>query len=405
MTLNYDLPCIRHRMYDGRFGLERETLRVDANDVLAQTPHPFGDNPNISRDFCENQVEIITGVADSAHEVVEQLRQFHRYVTETLRTLDSGAEHLWLYSNPPRISGEDEIPIAEFTGHLRQKSAYRKYLARKYGKKKMLFSGIHCNYSFDDELVSGSFAEAGGGFDSLQAYKDALYLSLAQRLAKYSWLLVYLTAASPLCDDSFVNYAEVGSKYASMRCSEIGYWNDFVPVLSYDDTFAYAKSIQNYIDSRQIMSISELYYPIRLKPRGENNIDNLVLRGVNHIELRMFDVNPLSDVGIFEQDIEFVQLLILYLMSLDDAPFGEVEQTDAVTNMKQAALRDDESILIIDGQRKTKIKQAAGEVLDGMEAFFQSTAAPEWVFQQIEYQRDKLKFPEKRYAERLAAGY
>lgn len=402
MTFNYELPCIKHRMYDGRFGLERETLRVDENDVLAQTPHPFGDNPNISRDFCENQVEIITDVADSAHEVVEQLRQFHDYVTETLHTLASGAEHLWLYSNPPPISGEDEIPIAEFTGALRQKSTYRKYLARKYGKKKMLFSGIHCNYSFHDELILESFAYSG--FDSLQAYKDAVYLSLAQRLARYSWLLVYLTAASPVCDKSFVNEEAVRRKYSSMRCSEIGYWNDFVPVLSYDNTFEYAKSIQHYIDEQKIMSISELYYPIRLKPRGENSIDNLVLRGVNHIELRMFDVNPLNDVGIFEQDIEFVQLLILYLMSLDDVPFGAHEQTDAVNNMKNAALFDDDRIFIIDGQRSTNIKIAAGEVLDKMETFFRSTDAPSWVWQQLGYQREKLIVPEKRYAEIVAVS-
>lgn len=404
MTLNENLPCIKRRMYDGRFGLERETLRVDEQNRLAQTPHPFGDNPNISRDFCENQVEIITDVADSAHEVVEQLLQFHNYVTQTLRTLDSGAEHLWLYSNPPQISGENEIPIAEFTGAQQQKSAYRKYLARKYGKKKMLFSGIHCNYSFHDELISESFKELGGGFESLQAYKDALYLSLAQRLTQYSWLLVYLTAASPVCDESFWEGVS-HRRYSSMRCSEIGYWNDFVPVLSYDNAFEYAKSIQNYIDSQQIMSISELYYPIRLKPKGENSIDNLVLRGVNHIELRMFDVNPLSDIGIFEQDIEFVQLLILYLMSLDDAPFGAREQTDAVINMKQSALFDDEHIFIIDGECKTNIKTAAGEVLDEMEAFFRSADAPEWVWQQLAYQREKLQFPEKRYAEVVAAGY
>lgn len=403
MTLNYNLPCIKHRMYDGRFGLERETLRVDENNALAQTPHPFGDNPNISRDFCENQVEIITDVADSAHEVAEQLRTFHNYVVQTLLTLESGAEHLWLSSNPPPISGENEIPIAEFTGALRQKSAYRKYLARKYGKKKMLFSGIHCNYSFHDELINEAFQDSG--FDSLQAYKDAIYLSLAQRLTKYSWLLVYLTAASPVCDDSFVNYAEIGSKYASMRCSEIGYWNDFVPVLAYDNTFEYAKSLQNYIDSGQIMSISEFYYPIRLKPKGENTIENLVLRGVNHIELRMFDVNPLSDIGIFEQDIEFVQLLIVYLMSLEYVAFGEQEQIDAVSNMKNAALFDDESIFIIDGQRRTNIKTAAGEVLDAMERFFRLANAPHRVFCQLEYQREKLQFPEKRYAALVAVGH
>ena len=42
--------------YKGKFGLERETLRVDINGRLAQTPHPFTEDGNITRDFCENLV-------------------------------------------------------------------------------------------------------------------------------------------------------------------------------------------------------------------------------------------------------------------------------------------------------------------------------------------------------------
>lgn len=36
--------------YKGKFGIERETLRVDKNSRLAQTLHPF-DDENLSRDF------------------------------------------------------------------------------------------------------------------------------------------------------------------------------------------------------------------------------------------------------------------------------------------------------------------------------------------------------------------
>lgn len=397
MTLNYDIPGIRQHMYNGSFGLERETLRVDANGALAQTAHPFGDVPNISRDFCENQVEIITDVANSARSAVNQLKNFHVFTAKRLLGLDSGKEYIWPFSNPPRISGEDEIPIAEFSGDLRQKSAYRQYLSRKYGKKKMLFSGIHCNYSFSDELIFESFRDSG--FESIQSYKDSLYLSLAKRLTKYSWLLVYLTAASPVCDDSFVSYADVGSKYASARCSEIGYWNNFVPVLSYDSIFEYAKSIQNYIDNQNLISISELYYPIRLKPKGENSVENLVLGGVNHIELRMLDVNPLTSVGIFEQDVDFVQLLILYLMSLSCDEFGESEQAAAVQNMKNSAEFNDNEIFIIDQNGKKNIKIAAIEILNEMSEFFSSLSAPNEVFGLIEYQLSKLRLPKNRYAD------
>ena len=50
--------------YAGKFGIERETLRVDSQGKLAQTPHPFGSDEHITRDFCENQIELITPVCN-----------------------------------------------------------------------------------------------------------------------------------------------------------------------------------------------------------------------------------------------------------------------------------------------------------------------------------------------------
>ena len=41
-------------LFTGKFGLEKECIRVDAKGKMAQTPHPFGNNPKISRDFRQN---------------------------------------------------------------------------------------------------------------------------------------------------------------------------------------------------------------------------------------------------------------------------------------------------------------------------------------------------------------
>ena len=38
--------------FDGNFGLEKESLRVDEKGFLAHTSHPFLENKNIDRDFC-----------------------------------------------------------------------------------------------------------------------------------------------------------------------------------------------------------------------------------------------------------------------------------------------------------------------------------------------------------------
>ncbi|MBR2729839.1 MAG: hypothetical protein IKD92_08270, partial [Lachnospiraceae bacterium] len=55
-------------------GLERESLRITkADGRIAQTGHPFGDDPHFSRDFAESQLEIITPVADSTEELFQIL--------------------------------------------------------------------------------------------------------------------------------------------------------------------------------------------------------------------------------------------------------------------------------------------------------------------------------------------
>ena len=54
-----------NEIISGNFGIEREALRVDESGNLVTTDHPeiFGDkseNPYITTDFSESQVEVIT---------------------------------------------------------------------------------------------------------------------------------------------------------------------------------------------------------------------------------------------------------------------------------------------------------------------------------------------------------
>ena len=182
---------VKQHILQAEFGLERESLRVTVDGTLAQTKHPFPGHRNIDRDFCENQIEIIGDVFNEPEPMNAQL---NRLQDEIDSQLIKDGEVLWAFSNPPKISGEDEIPVAEFGGSQRGKSEYRNYLAAKYGKKKMLFSGIHLNFSFAEPLLRASFEQSGE--QDFQEYKNDLYLKLARRLTQYAWLVVYLTAAS-----------------------------------------------------------------------------------------------------------------------------------------------------------------------------------------------------------------
>ena len=314
--LHADNPEVRKLLLHGEFGLEKESLRVDENGFLSHTRHPFPDDDHIVRDFCENQTEINTPVEKSAKEAVASLDGYYREIQGGLKALDH-TEYLWPFSNPPYIKNEEDIPIASFEGREASKTEYRNYLADRYGRYKMTFSGIHVNFSFARELLQADFELTGKS--SFQEYKNQLYVVLAERAAAYGWLLVAVTAASPLMDSSFVEKGKLdGDNFngmASVRCSEMGYWNFFSPILDYTSLDTYADSIQRYVDDGLLRFPTELYYPVRLKPAGKNSLENLRKNGVNHIELRMFDLNPLVSCGIEEKDIAFAQLLLVWLAS------------------------------------------------------------------------------------------
>ena len=215
-------PRLRPYALEGNFGLEREALRVTAEGRMALTPHPFPpDHPRIVRDFCENQTEINTGVHPTAEAAVAELKE----IDATIRAaIEPQGERLWTNSNPPPITDESEIVPARFGGARAGKSTYRNYLAAKYGKRLMAYCGIHFNFSFGEKLI----AAAG-------VNRDELYLHVASQCVKWGWAIVALTAASP------------AGQYASVRCSERGYWNSFTPVLDFSSARTYAKSIAQYV--------------------------------------------------------------------------------------------------------------------------------------------------------------
>lgn len=407
MSFDFSNPKIVEHMLEGHFGLEKESLRVTTEGYLAHTRHPFPDDPNMERDFCENQTELITDVADSADGAWNMLADLQRKAVTTLQHLSSGKELLWPFSNPPYVRGEKDIPIANYRGEMRGKTMYRRYLAEKYGKHKMLFSGIHFNFSFSEELLEEGYRQSGA--PSMREYKDSIYLELAKKVTAHSWLVVYLTAASSVLDGSFFYEREQGKTIlkdlASPRCSKIGYWNDFIPLLEYDNLQNYVKSIESYVEKRQLKAPAELYYPVRLKPPGENSLERLKELGVNHIELRMIDLNPMDPVGIHKEDVKFFHLLILYLMSLEDTAFLPFEQVMALKNEKMASKYEEQGIMIENGWNSSlPVKYAALHILASMERFFGKFRNPE-LLKIIRFQEQKIFCPKERYAVQVREAF
>ena len=122
----FNNPEVRKHFLEGGFGLEKEGLRVDQEGYLAHTPHPFGDDAHYDRDFCETQVELVTEVFDSVEGVWKGLARMQQILARTISELPTGPELMWPFSNPPYVKGEEDVPIAQYTGEKREKTVSRK---------------------------------------------------------------------------------------------------------------------------------------------------------------------------------------------------------------------------------------------------------------------------------------
>ena len=218
--------------------------------------------------------------------------------------------------------------------------------------------------------------------------------------------------ASPICDGSYFFPEALGrpvtTRYASVRCGKDGYWNRFTPHLSYSSILAYAESIQKYVDNGELANAGELYYPVRLKPRGANRLNNLVQNGVNHIEIRNVDINPFAAYGIDARDLKFIELLLLFLVSGEDRTLTRDEQDTAAENFKNAALLDiDAARIHMPDGAVLSAREAGRNLLQKMRAFYSRegiTAAPYEPGDILEDQEKKLTVPGRRYAELLTAS-
>ena len=425
--LHLDDEKVRAHLFEGNFGLERENLRVTPEGFLAHTPNPFSGEGHIVRDFSEIQCEINTGVSATPEACVAELARYDEVEQRTLAGMEP-PELLWPFSNPPYIRGENDIPIAQFYDEEAGKTAYRQYLSDRYGRYKMVFSGIHFNFSFTDALLEADFAAGeregatcGAGFElagdaaGFAAYKDALYLDLAEKAVAFGWIMTAVTAASPLLDSSYAEKALFGDDLylgmGSVRCCELGYWNEFTPILDYSDIVGYAASISHYVEQGLIRQPSELYYPVRVKPRGTYGLDTLRPGNTSHIELRMFDLNPLFPAGINVSDVYFAQLFLVWLASLPAVRLSDAQQIQAAANFKRAAHYDLRTVKIdVPGWGIDSVSHSSVRLLGEMEAFLRKAGAPQKAFDCLAYQHRKFTEPlDERYThvvrERFSGGF
>ena len=312
MTINQLLQKLEPTspILQANFGIERESLRVDRQGKLAHTPHPSwlgarSFHPYIQTDFCEFQMELITPVAKSTTEA----RRFLGAITDVAGRSISKDELLWPLSMPPRINAQ-EIQVAQLENEFERH--YRNYLAEKYGTKLQAISGIHYNMELGKDLVEALFQES----DQIDiiAFKNALYLKLAQNYLRYRWVITYLFGAAPVAEQGFFDQ-EVPELVRSFRNSDHGYVNKEEIQVSFASLEDYVSAIENYIEQGDLIAEKEFYSAVRF--RGQKVNRSFLDKGITYLEFRNFDLNPFERIGISQTTMDTVHLLLLAFLWLD----------------------------------------------------------------------------------------
>ena len=341
-----------------RRGIEKESLRTEANGRLALTPHPAAlgsalTHPHITTDFSESQLELITSVHAGVEACLEELTELHQFVYRTL-----GEEMLWVGSMPCGLPTDETIPIGVYGSSNvgRAKSIYRMGLGHRYGRRMQTISGIHYNWSMP-------------GVTSEQ------YFGLIRNFRRHSFLLLYLFGASPAVCSSFVAGREHGLEplaggtlhlphATSLRMGRLGYQSEAQAALavSYNSLASYAASLQDALTrpyppyeaigvrnlggeynqlATTLLQIENEFYgtirPKRVIRTGERPLHALRERGVEYVEVRCMDLDPFVPVGIEAPTIRFLDVFLLHCLLSDSAPDTPAEIAALARNQRRVA--------------------------------------------------------------------
>lgn len=401
----------------GHFGIEKENLRTDLTGNLALTDFPkvFGnkiDNPYITVDFSESQIEMITPAFDNIEKTYNFLKNLNDIVSTNLEN-----EYLWPQSIPCIIPEEDKIPIARFQGEEGKKSEeYRKQLAKKYGKKIQLISGIHYNFSFSKDFINILYKKSKSDL-SLKDFKNELYLKTTRNFFKYGWLIIYLLGSSSTVHKSYrktcmknMEKLNQNSFYfdgtLSFRNGRCGYKNKDKFFISHDSVENYVNDIKGLIDSNILDGAREYYSPIRLKSKDPKNIlDSLLNDGIEYLEIRTVDINPFSQVGVNLEDLKFIHLLLKYFaIKEEDHEFNENDYNRFLKNQELIANEGRNPNLEITccKDNPIKITDYALEIIEDIKSNLEEVSLfSKEDLEILNFQENKIKNPENLYVNKL----
>ncbi|MDC9721119.1 MAG: glutamate--cysteine ligase, partial [Gammaproteobacteria bacterium] len=369
---------------------------------MSQTPHPKAlgcplTHPNITTDFSESLIELVTPPVHSADEMLTFLSKTQQYLYHHLPK----DQNFWPASMPCVIRGETTIPIAQYgtSNQGMMKTIYRHGLANRYGSVMQTIAGIHFNYSFSPDFLQ-QYRQLKAPHQTLRAFTDQSYMALTRNVVRYGWLIPYLFGASSAVCKSFLkgyhqhslvefNPATLYEPYAtSLRMGDIGYQNlreDEAGVkANYNSLAHYIHSLKSgmqtpchdYEDiglkkqgqyqqlNTNILQIENEYYA-SVRPKadiasGKKPLDALYHNGIAYIELRSLDINPTLPLGIDKTQVLFLEAFLLFCLLVDSPLISSREQVDIDSNDQLVAHQGRQPNLVLNHQGQSTTLQTLG---------------------------------------------
>ena len=117
-----------------------------------------------------------------------------------------------------------------------------------------------------------------------------------------------------------------------------------------------------------VIQIENEYYstirPKRICPSGERPINILISEGIDYLELRCVDLNPYSPIGINEDQINFLDTLLIYCF-VTESPEIDLEESSRIQRNHEKVVNEgrNEEALIETDEGLIPLKDAANELL------------------------------------------
>ncbi|RLA06124.1 MAG: glutamate--cysteine ligase, partial [Gammaproteobacteria bacterium] len=390
----------------GLRGIEKESLRVTKTGDISQLHHPqcLGSkltHPEITTDYSEALLELITEPMTSTEALIKRLHDIHTFVYSCI-----DSEMLWVTSMPCAVKNEQSIPIADYgpSNVGMMKHVYRQGLARRYGRVMQAIAGVHFNYSVPLSAWPRLY-ELAGASGPLDEFISESYFGLIRNFQRVGWLVPYLFGASPAVCKSFTGGEpgafeefDVGTFYlpyaTALRMSDIGYKNVHQAQLgiSYNSLQEYVDGLTRAIETpaedyaqfgvevdgeyRQlnanILQIENEYYsfirPKQITESGEKPTLSMQRRGVRYVEVRALDVSVHDPLGVGVAELKFIEALLLYCLLSPSAPIDESGRQEIESNQTAVATAGrDSQLMLADAGREVSLRDWGRELLAGMQ--------------------------------------